>query len=80
MRVSFRVVCEEMASGLRERDLRRRPVRGGETAEDEVEISEIAEDEEEEGYDDDPMVLKGSRPTVPPGELAEGTEVSVCVC
>ena len=62
------------------RELRRRPVHGEAdvpAVEREVEISEIAEDDEEEGYDDDPLVLKGSRPTGPPKESAEEAEVSL---
>ncbi|CAI8031983.1 Trafficking protein particle complex subunit 9, partial [Geodia barretti] len=59
----------------REKELRRRPVRGGEevpAVEREVEISEIAEDEDEESYADDPLVLKGSRrPAEPPKEPAK---------
>ena len=62
----------------REKELRRRPVRGGEEVpafEREVEISEIAEDEDEESYADDPLVLKGSRrPAEPPKEPAVRAE------
>ena len=62
----------------REKELRRRPVRGGEevpAVEREVEISEIAEDEDEESYADDPLVLKGSRrPAEPPKEPAVRVE------
>ena len=70
-----------MASrGKREKELRRRPVHGEANVPDverEVEISEIAEDDEEQDYADDPLILKGSRPTAPPQKLADGTEVSV---
>ena len=70
-----------MASGIgtkKEGDLRRRPVRGGEdipVVEREVEISEIAEDEEE-GYADDSLVLKGSRSKGPLKTPDEEPEVS----
>ena len=66
-------------------DLRRRPVRPDKVplVDREVEISELEEDEkqphrphlEDDLEDDDPLVLKGSRPTGPPKKLAEG-EVS----
>ena len=63
---------------MAEKELRRRPVRGGEevhAVEREVEISEIAEDEEEESYGDDPLVLEGSRrPAEPPKEPAVRAE------
>ena len=71
-----------------EQILRRRPVRpesedAGPEIDKEVEITEIEEDEEgakpQEGkgeeLEDDPMVVKGSRPTGPPQETLDG-EVS----
>lgn len=58
-------------SYLRE-DLRRRPVRSktGTTSRigKEVEITEVPDDD----LEDDPLVLKGSRPTGPPKKLPEG--------
>jgi hypothetical protein len=69
-----------MASGGE--DLRRRPVHPEKVPlfDREVEISEVEEDAKqphpllEDDLDDDPLVLKGSRPTGPPKKLAEGEE------
>ena len=60
-------------------DLRRRPVHPEKVplVDREVEISEVEEDAKqphpllEDDLDDDPLVLKGSRPTGPPKKLSE---------
>ena len=57
-----------------QKDFRRRPVRSktgnSSRIDEEVEITEVAE--EQDDLDDDPLVLKGSRPTGPPKKLPEG--------